>query len=240
MQYFNIPIAAYIYSYNKQDKNMYDMTGLFILSICSFMYHNNIYTRFIGNGEPGDANTLITEYIIPDNVNYVYFLNDCVAIHVRSFLSVLTNYYGSTYFYEIITSCGIFHLTCVYNSCINVIVAIQELVPTSGIGSFSGEHLEEREQEFRRMKELLGNKNIKSEFLTTHYIYTFIPVGMDIFFIYLNMESDIAIPYACINIIILLLFVLDPFYKLTHIVFHLMLIAQNYYLCLSNSSISRA
>ena len=221
-QQWNIPIAAYIYSYNKQDKNMYDMAGLLLLSICSYMYHRDIYERFVGNSgnwkflrrpsqderEPENANTLMTEYIIPDNVNYIYFLNDCVSIHVRSFLSVLTNYYDSPYFYKIITSCGIVQLICMYNAFINVV-------------------------------ELLDNKTIKSHFLTTHYIYTFVPIGMNIFVIYLNMETNIAIPYACVNIVILLLFILEPFYKLTHVAFHIMLLAQNYYICLSNSSISR-
>jgi hypothetical protein len=35
---------------------------------------------------------------------------------------------------------------------------------------------------------------------------------------------------------IVLLIIVDPFYKLTHVAFHIMLIAQNYYMCVTNSS----
>jgi len=41
-------------------------------------------------------------------------------------------------------------------------------------------------------------------------------------------------PFLSVNIAIALLFVVEPFYKLNHVAFHLLLVAQNYYLCLSH------
>jgi len=53
---------------------------------------------------------------------------------------------------------------------------------------------------------------------------------------YVNTKSqEIAIPFLLTNIGIVLLFIVEPFYKLTHVAFHLLLIVQNYYLCLSSS-----
>ena len=41
--FFNIPVAWYIYSYNKQDQNIFDMTGIVILSLTSYVYHYDVY-----------------------------------------------------------------------------------------------------------------------------------------------------------------------------------------------------
>lgn len=195
----NIPLAAYIYSYNKQEQNAFDMGGIVILSVGSYMYHYDIYERI--------HTKQIDEYVVPDNINHVYFLNDNISIHTRSFLTVFTNYYKKPYFYEVITFCGIFQLAGIYSGCINVI-------------------------------ELLSKKTyVKSNFLKIHYIFTFLSIGIDILAIYLNTKSQqIAIPSLLVNLIIVLLFIVEPFYKLNHVAFHCMLIAQNYYLCLTNSS----
>lgn len=199
IHYLNIPLAAYMYSYNKQEQNIYDMTGIVMLSIASYMFHYDIYEKI--------HTKQITEYVVEKNINYVYFLNDCLCIHIRSFLAVFTNYYNTPYFYAVTTFCGVLQLGCFYNGVINVI-------------------------------ELLSNRDyLKANFLKIHYLFTFLPVGIDILAIYLNTKSQqIATPFLLVNICIALLFIVDPFYKLTHVAFHLLLIAQNYYICLINTS----
>jgi hypothetical protein len=199
IHYVNIPLAAYLYSYNKREQNIFDMTGIVILSIASYMYHYDVYEKI--------HTKQITEYVVAENSNFVYFLNDSICIHIRSFLAVFTNYYNKPYSYAVTTVCGVFQLSCIYIGFINVI-------------------------------ELLSKKAyIKSDFLKIHYIFTFLPIGIDIFAIYLNTKSqEIAIPFLFVNIWIVLLFIVEPFYKLTHVAFHVLLIAQNYYICLTNNN----
>ena len=62
-----------------------------------------------------------------------------------------------------------------------------------------------------------------------------LPLGVDILLIAANSPKEIAIPFVIVNMTMALLIVVEPFYKLTHFAFHVLLIAQNYYLCLSHS-----
>jgi hypothetical protein len=199
IHYLNIPFTAYFYSYNNQEQNIIYMSGIVVLSVASYMYHYDIYYKI--------CTKLINEYVVEKNINYVYFLNDCLCIHIRFFLAVFTNYYNNPYFYAVTTFCGVFQLGCFYNGVINVI-------------------------------ELLSNRDyLKANFLKIHYLFTFLPIGIEIVAIYLNTKSpEIAIPFLLVNICIALLFIVDPFYKLTHVAFHVLLIAQNWYICFSNAS----
>jgi hypothetical protein len=83
--------------------------------------------------------------------------------------------------------------------------------------------------------ELMIDADKKDTFLNRHNILSAIPVLWDVFLIYMNSTIEIAIPFLLVNIIIGILFLVEPFYKLTHVGFHILLIAQNYYMCLSNS-----
>jgi hypothetical protein len=198
IHYVNIPLAAYVYSYTKHEKNIFDIGGIFMVSIASYLYHYDIYKKLHVKQ--------ISEYDIPDTINYVHFLNDNICIHIRSFLAVITNYYNKPWLCEVIIVCGIFKLGCIYSGIINIIELLCK--PTY----------------------------IKSNFWKIHYAFTFLPIGLDILAIYLNTKSqEIAIPFLLTNIGIVLLFIVEPFYKLTHVAFHLLLIVQNYYLCLSSS-----
>jgi hypothetical protein len=199
IHYLNIPLTVYLYSYNNQTQNIYDIIGIIILSIASYLYHYDIYRKI--------HTKQINEYVVEKNINYVYFLNNCCCINIRFFLAVFTNYYNNPYFYAVTIFCGVLQLGCFYNGVINVI-------------------------------ELLSNRDyIKSNFLKIHYLFTFLPVGIDILAIYLNTKSDqIAIPFLFVNMCIALLFIVEPFYKLTHVAFHLLLIAQTYYICFSITS----
>lgn len=198
IHYVNIPLAVCMYSYNKHEKNIFDISGIFMLSISSHLYHYDMYNKIHTNQ--------IKELIVTEYMDCVHFFNDYLCINIRSFLAVVTNYYNKPWLCEVMIVCGIFQLGCIYCGFINVI-------------------------------ELLRNPAyIKSNFLTIHYAFTFLPITINIFAIYLNTKShEIAIPFLFVSICIILVFMVEPFYKLTHVAFHIMLIVQTYYVCLSNS-----
>jgi len=76
--------------------------------------------------------------------------------------------------------------------------------------------------------------NTKINFLNNHNIITGMPIVYDVSLLLMNSPIEIAIPFLFVNIMMILIFVVEPFYKLTHVGFHILLIAQNYYACLSN------
>lgn len=195
IHYINIPLAGYIYSYNKREQNIFDMAGIVILSLSSYMYHYDIYERLYKNQ--------ITEYIVEKNINYTHFLNDSICIHGRCFLVIVTNYYNSPYFYPVTICCAIIQILFLYSCIINV----------------------------------LELKNIYDKhFLNTHYFFTFLPIGINTILLYFNNNAQEITPILFLNISILLLFIVNPFYKLTHVAFHILLIVQNMYICLANIS----
>ena len=197
LHWINIPLSCYIYSYTPNEKNMFDIIGITTLSIASYKYHNDVYIRLYDKQ--------IEEYSIPNNDNIILFLNDIIAINLRSFLTIVTNYYNSQYLLFILLISGIFHICSIYHCVVNIL----ELF-------------------------IYRDKN-KDTFLICHNILSSIPVACDVFLICINSPNEIAIPFLLVNIIIGFLFMIEPFYKLTHVSFHILLIAQNYYMSLSNS-----
>jgi hypothetical protein len=146
----------------------------------------------------------ITEYNIPNQDNAVFFINDNFFINLRAFLIVATNYYYHPYFLQIITISGFFHMISMYN----IIINLFELI--------------------------VNPEDVKHYFLNLHNIYNAFPIAVDVILICSNSPNDIAIPFLFIHIAMALLFYIEPFYKLTHVVFHLCLITQNYYVCKSS------
>lgn len=191
LNWINIPLLLYLYNINI--KYIFDTIGIINLSIFSYLYHRNIYNRLY--------NKKIEEYYIPDKKNILYFLNDNISIHLRSFFGIITNYYNSKNLFNVLVISAIFHLTSLYCSNINIFKLIID----------DGKH--------------------KNNFL--NYLNAF-AIIFDIFLIFINSTKDISIPFLILNIIIGLLFIVDPFYKLTQVAFHILIIIQNYYICLSN------
>jgi len=183
----------YVYNFNKRKQNIYDVGGIFLLSIASYLYHHKIYNN-ITNGK-------IKEYSIIEDNNLVYFLNDNACIHIRSLLAIITGYYNSPFFYEVVIVCGLFQVLCFYRGTINVIQLLQ------------------------------NDHNVKTNFYKIHNIFTFLPVGLDVIVALLNTRSNaLSVPFLFINIAIVLLFAVNPFYNLTHVAFHILLIMQTYYI----------
>jgi hypothetical protein len=195
IHWINIPVSFYIYSYNPNDKNILDMIGVSILSISSYIYHYDIFDRL--------QNKKIEEYSVPNKDNIVIFLNDTICIHLRSFLTIATNYYYNPHFVIIIATSGLIHLTCLYHNILNILDLF------------------------------IDSKKI--HFLNNHNVITSLPIAFDVLLILVNSPNEIAIPFLLVNIMMGLLFIVEPFYNLTHVVFHFLLIAQNYYICLSSS-----
>jgi hypothetical protein len=69
-----------------------------------------------------------------------------------------------------------------------------------------------------------------------HNIITSLPIALDVFLIIFNSRYEYGIPFFLVSILMGLIFVINPFHKLTHVAFHLLLIAQTYYLCLSHTN----
>ena len=81
---------------------------------------------------------------------------------------------------------------------------------------------------------IIHQHDVKHYFLNLHNICNAFPIAVDVILICSNSPNDIAIPFLFIHIAMALLFYIEPFYKLTHVVFHLCLITQNYYVCKSS------
>ncbi len=143
----------------------------------------------------------IASYDMPTQDNVVPFFNDVVGINIRSYFSVLTCYYYSDYFWSVAILAGIQHGCSLYK----VMVAIFHLM-----ANYDEE---------------------KADFLKRLNLVSGLPIAIDICLICANSPSEFAIPLLFVSITIGLLFILEPFYKQTHSVFHFLLIAQNYFLC---------
>jgi hypothetical protein len=152
------------------------------------------------------CNHKIEEYDIPNKDNIELFFNDIIFINLRSFLAVVTNYYNNQYLFVILMFSGLMHLHSIYLNTLNI------------------------------FNLLVKYDENKESFLDAHNIDIVIPTLFDIFLIIINSPIHIAIPYFLINIIISLLFTVKPFYRLTHTAFHILLIAETYYICLANST----
>lgn len=63
-----------------------------------------------------------------------------------------------------------------------------------------------------------------------------LPIFLDVSLLFLNSPYEIGVQFMLTNVLIGLFLILDPFYKMTHVGFHALLLVQNYYLCLSHSS----
>jgi hypothetical protein len=150
-------------------------------------------------------NKQIEEYSIPNKENIVFFLNDSIFINVRSFLVLATNYYNSKNLLYFLLISCIFHLVSIYQCILNI------------------------------LKLFIDYDKNKDIFLNCHNIIMATPIAFDVFLLFINSTNEISIPFLLVNITMWLLFVVEPFYKLTHVSFHIFLIVQNYYICLSSS-----
>lgn len=148
----------------------------------------------------------IMEYVLPDKSNIALFLNDNIFIHLRSFLALYTNYYNHPKNVNVVATSVFLHAVSLYNMLFNV---IDLLFVYDGV--------------------------TQTHFSWKHDIITIIPVGFDILLIYANSSKKTGIPFLFTSIALLFVFIIEPFYRLNHVLYHILLVVQNYYLCRSNS-----
>jgi len=194
--FVNVPLAAYLYSYKNDERNVFDMIGISGLSLTSFYYHYDIYKRL--------TNKTIKEYKFPSRENIHLFLNDTTMIHIRSFLAVATCYYYNTNLVPVLFISGAFHLLGMYK----------------GIQNMINSFIEENEDNL-----FIHNINVMSAITVDILLLLFLYIG-----------TNDGKSFLVVNVLIGLLYLVEPFGKLTHVGFHILLIAQNYYICLTNRS----
>uniref|UniRef100_A0A6C0HDY1 TLC domain-containing protein n=1 Tax=viral metagenome TaxID=1070528 RepID=A0A6C0HDY1_9ZZZZ len=199
----NIPIAFIIYSYNKNEKYIFDVAGVTGLSVASYIYHRDMYNRH--------SRKELENYEIPDKNNIFIFLNDNAFIHLRSFLTLVTSYYNHKFFLSIIFISSLSHVLSFYN----IIITIFQ-------------------------HHIVDSLNNKSNFFKEINTLMILPVVLDVSLVFFNSPYEIGIPFILTSVLMGLFLILDPFYKMTHVGFHALLLLQNYYLCLSHSSVSNS
>lgn len=196
LYFINIPLTIYVYYNDLQKKYIIDIIGVTSLGITSYIYHYGVYKRL--NNSPNEV------YYMPDEKNVFIFLIDSFCIRLRSFTSLMTNYYDSEYRVPILALSVTLHTISILGCIINLMVAF------------------------------IHNRKNYETFYKFHNLILGIPMAYDVILICVNSTIDLRIPFLLINISIPLLFIIEPFYRLTHAGFHILLIAQNYYSCMSN------
>ena len=148
----------------------------------------------------------ITDYILPNKHNIELFFNDNVFIHIRSFLTLATSYFYNDSLFVVLYLSGLLHFVSMYNVVI-LSYTIFQLDEASNIGYF----------------------------FDVYNIITGLPIALDVFFVYMNSPYEIATPFLFTNIIIAIILFVKPYYKLTHVAFHILLVFHAYYLSRSHS-----
>ena len=197
LQYtFFANIYAVITKYGTNDAFVYDVFGISLLGFCSFIYHRTLVHNYKTNTV---INYTSNEIIIP----YVF---DTVAIHSRSFFVVLTHFmldtpdkYGRAIFSAIVHSTGIFWFL-VY--LLKIAVSGEKFIYDS-------------------------DAKEPNHYKTLFYLFLMIPSGIDCMLIFYNTPSISAkMSLIIINVVIAIIVTIQPFYKLSHLLFHAALYMQ--------------
>lgn len=148
----------------------------------------------------------IIEYIYPKN-NSLLFVNDIISIHIRSFLVLLTSYYDNKYMGFVLTNSFLLHLISIYFIIRNILYCVTT-----------------------------NNNYKKEQFFTVSNTVSMISIVPDIMLIFINSNMEYGIPFLIVNITLILLLLIEPLYELNHFGFHILLLFQNYYLCMIHNS----
>jgi hypothetical protein len=210
VHYINIPLAIYLYHHKFIDNsNNHKIKYLIDITgiVCLSISSYNYHYDIYKRLVSKE----IDSYILPSKKNIIYFFIDCIFIQLRPFLTLLTSYYNTDIFMLIIFIPGLFHIFSLYNIILNILKFLFVI----------------EKEDF----------NLQKYHIKIHYIITVIPIIIDIILIYINSSHDVGTPFLFINIAIFIIYVVEPFYDFTHFIFHLLLIVQTYYLCLSHSDL---
>jgi hypothetical protein len=210
VHYINIPLAIYLY-HHKFINNIDNNTVKYLIDIIGILLLSISSYNYHYDIYKRLVSKEIDSYILPSKKNIIYFFIDCIFIQLRPFLTLLTSYYNTDIFMLIIFIPGLFHIFSLYNIILNILKFLFVI----------------EKEDF----------NLQKYHIKIHYIITVIPIIIDIILIYINSSHDVGTPFLFINIAIFIIYVVEPFYDFTHFIFHLLLIVQTYYLCLSHSDL---
>jgi len=188
--FVSIPICLYMYPY--ATPYLYETGSVCILAITSYMYHNDMYVNLVN--------------VIP-NMNHIFMINDNICIHLRSFVTLYTNYSHNSNSTTIMTLSGMNHLSSIYLMMYTIIHFMQ--TPTYP----------------------------KSRFYQIIYGLCFYPLFIDMVLNCIQATREHYIPMMIVNWVIICVFLVEPFDKLNHVAFHLLLMKNTYYQCLMNMKV---
>jgi hypothetical protein len=190
-QFVSLLISIYIYTYEWNDRYWYNIIGTAIISMTSYYYHSYAYKLI-------DMSKDIC-YTSSDTIGL--FLRDIGAIHLNSFLALLTNYDWNNIVYFSLFLHIAFYMTN--------IIHIYYSKYTKTI--------------------IYGNNVHYSVFVSFQYYCIFLPNGIDVILIIFNSLGTVySIHGIYISLFLMLLFITNPLYDLTHVALHLSIIFQTY------------
>jgi hypothetical protein len=139
-----------------------------------------------------------------DNINYTLMLVDNVAVNTRVFSSVYVNYYNNPNSHIVFSVSGFGHLSSILLVAYTMYRNSQNKYPT------------------------------KTRFYQVIYSLCFYPLFIDTVFNCANSTREYYNPVLLVNWFIICVFIAEPFDKLNHIAFHILLNKNTYYQCLMN------
>lgn len=199
LQYtFLVNMYAVITKYGSNDVFFYDVFGIAFLTICSFIFHKTLAKNYRNNTV---INYTSNEIIIP----YIF---DTLGIHIRSFFVVLTHYMLDTpdKYGRIIFTAVVHILTMLWFLIylINLLVKGKTYVYDS----------DAKEPNYIK---------------TLFYLLLMVPSGIDCLLIFYNTPSITAkMDLIIINCVVAIIVVVQPFYKLNHLLIHISIYLQTY------------
>lgn len=201
--FFNLAIGFYLYFDHLRYPYLMELYGLSILSICSWNYHSFVINKMMEQN---------MDYVLDysDWHTKIHFLGDITSIHIRSYLSLVTNYW-----FEPSKNSGIYMLSGLLH------------LFGYGLGIDILKHID---------SELLTNEENVKSFIYLQYSCVGIPVAIDILLIFAQSYHILYSLLAVYMMIIIgLLFIVMPVYQLTHILVHNVLICMT--ICIINTNL---
>lgn len=192
LQYtFLINMYVVITKYGSNDIFFYDVFGIAFLTICSFIFHRTLAKNY---NDQTVINYTSKEIIIP----YIF---DTLGIHIRSFFVVLTNYMLDTPTNN--------NNILIFTAVIHILSALWFLIYLIKL-LING-------------KQYIYDSDAKEPnyYKTFFYLLLMIPSGIDCLLIFYNTPSITAkMDLIIINCIVAIIVVVQPFYKLNHLLIH--------------------
>jgi hypothetical protein len=183
-------LYAVISRYGSNDVFFYDVVGITTLTFGSFIYHRTLVNNY-------KTNTVIN-YTSKDIIFPYIF--DTLSIHIRSFCVALTNYMQDTPYK---------HNRLLFTAVVHIVAMITFLTYLIKL--------------LVKGEKFIYDSDSKepNHYKTLFYLLVMVPSGIDILLIFYNTPSITAnMDLLIINCVVAILIVVQPFYKLNHLMIH--------------------